>query len=99
MLPQHLIVEFWTDVTERLQKEHGFRREQANHLITLYRQRMQAHGGDEVAYHENPEDIARALSHRGVLDPRDPTIEEMRQELTKAYPDLGDVIANEEASP
>lgn len=88
MLPQHLIVEFWADVKQRLQTDDGFSAEAAERYIALYRQRMQAHGGEEMAYHDGAENMARALSHGGIVHPHEPLAGEARRELIERYPEL-----------
>lgn len=91
-LPQHLIVEFWADVKQRLQADYRFSAEAAERYIALYRQRMQAHGGEEMAYHDGAENMARALSRGGVVDPYEPTPDEARRELVEHHPELAEFM-------
>jgi hypothetical protein len=91
MLPEHLVVEFWAEVEERLRMEHGLAEETARYYITTYQERMKAHGGVDIVYHEDPADVARGLSHGGILHP-EPTPMERRRDLTEHHPELANFL-------
>lgn len=95
MLPKHLVVEFWEAVKDRLEKEHGFDRETAQHSIDAYCERMSQHGGFDMVYHENPSAVARGLSHGGVLVPES-TREQRTSELLKYHPALADLLMTDD---
>ncbi|HET6883325.1 MAG TPA: hypothetical protein VFI31_24460 [Pirellulales bacterium] len=52
-------------------------------------ERMQLHGGFDMVYHENPADVAKGLSHGGILLP-DAAPDERRRALLENYPALTD---------
>ncbi|HQU46009.1 MAG TPA: hypothetical protein PK867_24565 [Pirellulales bacterium] len=95
MLPQHLIVRFWADVKERLERDYGLDEKTAQQYISTYCERMQTHGGVDMIYHENPADVALALSHGGIMVP-EPSREERRRELIKFHPEMAELLVDEE---
>lgn len=95
MLPKHLVVEFWDDVKNNLEKVHGLDDQTAQSYIDAYCERMSRHGGFDMVYHANPSDVARGLSYGGVLK-ADPTPEQRQSDLLEHHPALADMLATED---
>ncbi len=95
MLPDHLVHQFWDDVKKQLQSRYKFSREDADRNVEVFCDRMRAHGGTEMVYHQNPEDVVDAVYHSASCAPSEPNTDDARCAWAKAHPDLADFITSQ----
>ena len=61
MLPPALVEQYWDEIREFLQEEHGLSREQSQQAATVYRHEVEPKAGD-MLYHRDAKDVANTIA-------------------------------------